>query len=269
MNVEKQVPTRRRWLAVVIFLLLVGALAAGFVWQIQRLGVANLYLIGTILVVLGVVAMIVRRTASDDYLRRQFGESGPATWRRTWRGGWGAVLLGVLMIGLQYGFDYFERQTADALTRGGKAHLQKKEYPQAVADFSKAIELDPKSADAYHYRGVAHLQLGEQEQALADLGESLRLNPTDAHVHFNRGVAYSRAGDFDQALADFSEAIRLDPTYAKAYLARSSVYRRMGDEIKAAADRQKAIELDPTLDKPGEGNLVRAEMGRSAAPGSF
>jgi Flp pilus assembly protein TadD len=38
----------------------------------------------------------------------------------------------------------------------GNAHKGKGEYEQAIADYSKAIELAPKDADAYNNRGYAY-----------------------------------------------------------------------------------------------------------------
>ena len=42
---------------------------------------------------------------------------------------------------------------ADATRR---AWLRKKDYDRAIADLSKAIELDPRNADAYAARGSAY-----------------------------------------------------------------------------------------------------------------
>jgi Tfp pilus assembly protein PilF len=242
----------------VALLILMAGLGAVAVWQCERHGVASLLVAGVGLVVIGTVSLIVRLTASDDFLRRRFGHTGAAPRRQLGRSGVVSLVLGAVMLGVQCGFDYFEQRTAEALTRSGKARLQDKDYSQAVAEFSKAIEFDPKSAAAYHGRGIAHLQLGELERAVADLNESLRLNPTDSQVVYNRGVAYSRTGDNDRALADFGEAIRLNPSFARAYLARSRIYAKMGDDAHADADRQKAFELDPSLKKDGDGTLVKS-----------
>jgi tetratricopeptide (TPR) repeat protein len=250
----------RRRLAVAAILILFVGLAALAVWQFERHGVESLVVIGLSLIVIGTGSTILHLTASDDFLRRHFGEASVAPRRRALRSGVVSVLLGALILGVQYGFDYFEQRTAEALTRRGKAHLQDKEYPEAVEDFSKAIEFDPKSAEAYHGRGIAHLQLGEPERAVADLSESLRLNPSDPQVVYNRGVTYSRMGDHDRALADFGEAIRLNPRFARAYLARSRVYAKMGDDANADADRQKAFELDPSLKKDRDGTMVRRSL---------
>jgi len=258
----------RRRLAIVTFLVVAAGLAAVAIWQFERHGIPSLFVAGLGLLVVGAATTIVHWTASDDFLRRQFGESGVARRRRARRSGVISMLLGAVMVGLPFGFYYFEHQAAEAATRSGKTRMEAGEYALAIEDFNAALRLDPKSADAYHGRGIAYSQLEEHDQAIADLSESIQLNPTSFRVFYNRGVMYSRKGDYDRALADLDESIRLNPSNSKAYLARSRVYWKMGDPARAEADRQKAFELDPSLKKDKDGTLVRGSpnelVGRSA-----
>ncbi len=48
---------------------------------------------------------------------------------------------------------------------------------QAIADLTKAIELDPKYADAYYNRGFAHRSKGLKQAAINDFETYLRLEP--------------------------------------------------------------------------------------------
>src|SRR5262245_21320141 len=159
----------RRRLAVITFLVVVAGLAAVAIWQFERHGIPGLFVAGLGLIVIGAATTILHWTASDDFLRRQFGESGVAQRRRARRSAVISMLLGALMVGLPIGFSYFEHRAAEALTRRGNARIQSGEYALAIEDFNKALELDPNSADAYHGRGLAHLHLGEQDRAIADL----------------------------------------------------------------------------------------------------
>jgi len=255
-------------LAVITFLVVVVGLAVVAIWQFDRHGIPSLFVAGLGLIFVGAATTILHWTASDDFLRRQFGESGVAWRRRARRSGVISILLGAVMVGLPIGFNYFEHRTAEALTRRGNSRIQSGEYALAIEDFNKALELDPESADAYHGRGLAHSQLGEYDRAIADLSEAIQLNPTDFRAFFNRGVMFSRTGDFHRALADFGEAIRLNPGYARAYLARSRVYVKTGDAAKADADREKAFELDPSLKKDRDGTLVKVSPNELPPPTS-
>jgi len=53
------------------------------------------------------------------------------------------------------------------------------EHPQALADFSKAIELQPKLASAYRNRGATYLFLGDEAKARADFSAALAIEPNN------------------------------------------------------------------------------------------
>jgi len=48
-------------------------------------------------------------------------------------------------------------------------------YVEAIAEFNKAIELDPKFAQAYYYRGNAHSWQGDYDKAIADYDKVIEL----------------------------------------------------------------------------------------------
>ena len=49
------------------------------------------------------------------------------------------------------------------------AYAKTGDFEQAIADYDKAIELNPDYADAYFNRGVAHAASGNYEQAIQDI----------------------------------------------------------------------------------------------------
>ena len=48
---------------------------------------------------------------------------------------------------------------------------------EAIEDYTKAIEIDPKNASAYHNRGLAKVDLGDEKGALEDYVKAIELNP--------------------------------------------------------------------------------------------
>ncbi len=116
---------------------------------------------------------------------------------------------------------------------------------QAIRDYGKAIELDPKDAEAYYGRGCAYANLEDYRQAIRDYDKAIELDPKYAHAYFNRGIAYSKLGDYRQTIMDFDKAIELDPKNAKAYYGRAVAYANLEDYRQATRDYDKAIELDP------------------------
>ena len=62
-------------------------------------------------------------------------------------------------------------------TNVGILFLNKKNPTDAVAYFTKAIDLDPKREDSYYYRGLAHAQLKHSAEARADFQQVITLAP--------------------------------------------------------------------------------------------
>jgi tetratricopeptide (TPR) repeat protein len=59
----------------------------------------------------------------------------------------------------------------------GLAKSTKGDLDGAIADFSKAIELNPKLAEAYLNRGLAKSTKGDQDGAIANESQAIELNP--------------------------------------------------------------------------------------------
>jgi tetratricopeptide (TPR) repeat protein len=59
----------------------------------------------------------------------------------------------------------------------------------AIANFNKAIELNPSLADANQNRGIAKLNLNDNAGAITDFNKVIELNPKLAGACVNRGSA--------------------------------------------------------------------------------
>jgi tetratricopeptide (TPR) repeat protein len=118
----------------------------------------------------------------------------------------------------------------------------------ALADYNQAISFDPKYVFAYNNRGILKYEkLNDERGALADFNQSIALDPKSALAYNNRGaVKYEKLNDERGALADFNQAIALDPKSALAYNNRGFLkYEKLDDERGALADYNQAIALDP------------------------
>jgi hypothetical protein len=118
--------------------------------------------------------------------------------------------------------DYVKRGN-EYLDRGDKVNNNKdgtltvsgkSDFDLAIAEFDRAIQLDPNIAAAHFGRGRGYLRKGDNSRAVASYSEAIRLNPNDAISYSNRGRAYARMGDYDNAVADFESAYRIDPKNA-------------------------------------------------------
>jgi tetratricopeptide (TPR) repeat protein len=130
----------------------------------------------------------------------------------------------------------------------GEAYLKQGKYPEAIAEFTKAIILDPKLAVAYNNRGIAFYNLEKNVEAIADCTKAIELDPKLAAAYNNRGLAYlDGLKKYPEAVADFTKAIELDPKLAVAYINRGQTFYNLEKNVEAVADFTTAIELDPKL----------------------
>jgi len=93
----------------------------------------------------------------------------------------------------------------------GMANFAQSNYEDAIADFNKALELDPKSYRVAYYRGVVRSVLKQFSEAIDDYTMALDINPYQAFCLFRRGQSYFHIGDYPQALSDCEMALAMEP----------------------------------------------------------
>lgn len=59
----------------------------------------------------------------------------------------------------------------------GGVYVTKGQYDQAILNFNKALEMNPKYAEAYCNRGGAYLGKGRYDMAILDFNKAIEINP--------------------------------------------------------------------------------------------
>ena len=127
----------------------------------------------------------------------------------------------------------------------GITYQDKGDFDRAIADYDKAITLDPKDAEPHEIRGLAYYLKGDLDRAVADSRKALELQPEDDDAWRLLGMAHYAADDFKSASADLLRAIELkDDVYAMLFrfLARSRTGEAAEAELEANAGRLKTTE---------------------------
>lgn len=128
---------------------------------------------------------------------------------------------------------------------------QRDQYPDEVAIEACTQIIDGAGVSAHlmalalHNRGYRYQESGRHELALADYERAIVLNPRDEMTFDNRGLLYRAMGQHDLALDDFTHALEINPRFARVLLNRGNLYRDQGDLERALADYDRAAELRP------------------------
>jgi Flp pilus assembly protein TadD len=114
---------------------------------------------------------------------------------------------------------------------------------EAASHFEASLALEPK-AEIYSDHGFILAQLGRSGEALADYRKALELDPNCASAHFNLAVASVQAGKVGEAESHYRKALLGKPT-AETYNGLGYVLARQGRADEAVAQFRKAIDANP------------------------
>ena len=117
-----------------------------------------------------------------------------------------------------------------------------KKYLEAIAIYNDLIRTK-SDAYAYYNRGVAKSALGNKQGAIADYDRAIAINPQYANAYLNRGNAKSALGNKQGAIGDFDQVIAINPQDAEAYINRGLDKSDLGNKQGAITDLSKAAEL--------------------------
>jgi tetratricopeptide (TPR) repeat protein len=134
---------------------------------------------------------------------------------------------------------------SDALLDEGRKKLSAGNPREAVELLNQAIEANATNARAFNARGVAHFELKDYPSALLDYDRAIQLQPRWYQPYFNRGRLRVEQRDWDAALTDFSAAISRQPDSSEVYASRGMVLYQLGRLPEAGHDFDKAIQLNP------------------------
>ncbi|HVQ35163.1 MAG TPA: hypothetical protein VMT33_04065 [Candidatus Bathyarchaeia archaeon] len=115
-------------------------------------------------------------------------------------------------------------------------------YESALANFERALAIEPQRSDAHVARAVSWCELDRPFSALEDADAALATAPGSSRAFYVRGRAQRMIGREDAAIADFERAFRLDPAFARAAMAAAGVLLDAGRYDEAAVAASQATE---------------------------
>jgi tetratricopeptide (TPR) repeat protein len=149
------------------------------------------------------------------------------------------------------------------LVSDGIALINKEQWAAAIEKFNLALKEKPDGASIYENRGFCYQKLRKYDLAIADYTKALELEPAmGAIVHGNRGYCYKSLGKPDLAAADFTKALELDShSQDPLLLERGRMLVDLGDVESAEKDFNKALEF-PGIRAQAYSELAYIAIGR-------
>jgi tetratricopeptide (TPR) repeat protein len=113
----------------------------------------------------------------------------------------------------------------------GNAYVQKGNIPLAVHFYEKALDDYPRIPDAHNNLGVLLLRQGNVDAAMAHFQKALELNPYYELAHVNLGTVLMRKGRLQDAVAEFQEALQIEPGEPQAQAGLAAAEAKLGAPV--------------------------------------
>lgn len=131
-----------------------------------------------------------------------------------------------------------------AFVNRGIAKYNSGRFQEAINDYTQAMRLLPDDPKPFNNRGNAKRELGQNTEALLDYGIAIRIDTNCFEALTNRGITYGKLGKQKEAIADHNQAIRLQPNYALLYYNRATTNQTLGKYTESLPDYDQAIQLE-------------------------
>jgi tetratricopeptide (TPR) repeat protein len=137
-------------------------------------------------------------------------------------------------------------KSAASLINAGIAQANAKQYDQATTTFRDVLVLSPNNKFVWYNLGLIAQVQNHFSPALADYSKALAIDPKYTPAMYNKAILLERT-DLHSALALYQQITSINPKAATAYLRESFVYDRLHDKSEAKQARDHALAIDHSL----------------------
>jgi WD40 repeat protein len=127
--------------------------------------------------------------------------------------------------------------------RRGRAYADLGHWKEAIADYTRAIELGATDREVWFYRGQGNYQLKDWDRVVADHSKAIEMRENRMEVWSERGTAYLNLGQFDKVVPDATKLIQNQPQFWAGWFMRGAANAALQQWDKAEVDYAKAVEL--------------------------
>jgi protein O-mannosyl-transferase len=131
-------------------------------------------------------------------------------------------------------------ESATAYNNRGLSMDEMGQRDKAIADFSRAISMEPGNYFAYNNMGVMYGKDGQYQRSIDYFLKAISINPEHTDSYCNLGLSYFYLKQYDIALENYNKAIGLKRNFDAAYLNRGNLYFTVGNKELAFRDYREA-----------------------------
>jgi tetratricopeptide (TPR) repeat protein len=128
----------------------------------------------------------------------------------------------------------------------GHVHRQNQLLQQAIDDFTRALEIDPKMAEALVNRGYVHNDMQDARSAIQDdFVPALKLQPNNAVARLGLAFSYLQLHRSRESLQEIALAQKQLGDIGAIHLAMATAYRQMRRLDQAEKEYRLALKFSP------------------------
>ncbi len=141
-------------------------------------------------------------------------------------------------------------QSAKQSYKAGEEFLEKEKYQDAIDQYTKAIQTDPKYTNAYVQRGMAYSLLKKYKEAGEDFERAIVFEPKEPEFYRNAAEMHFKQGADSLAFDRVNKALYYKSTYLEAIQLKVQILidlKRFGEAAKESATALKYKESPENL----------------------
>jgi len=152
----------------------------------------------------------------------------------------------------------------------GVAQSGARQFREAIATFTRGLEIEPNNALLLRWRGHRYLSVREFDRALADLTRGAGIDGTIYGIWYHLGIVQYVRGEFSAAATSFARAQPMAPDAGELAGSTDWLWMSLGRagraaEAKAMVDRRPESRLAPVTNAYTRRlQLYRGEIGPDA-----
>lgn len=132
-------------------------------------------------------------------------------------------------------------QYSKAFAARANAYYDEKNYSAAITDTKQALSKDPKNVRSFFVLGNVYNDLNQLENALQNYNTAITFSPEEPVFYLKRAIVYGKQQRFPDCLQDLETSTKLDPAFAEAYFWKGVV--RVNMKQNPCEDLKKAVNL--------------------------